>query len=136
MTLFTIMATALAIFAAGCSPKDDKYNPDSWEGAVVTFVLEGGEYKNSKNNVEYYFSLGEGESVRIDTPTGYSKKAVTRPDCRLDEWCRTRTESRVESESGEIEVIYEYSDPWDFDNDVVSYGDRITLYAHWNRLIK
>ena len=126
LTLFSIALAALAIFAAGCSDEDG-YNPETWKGAVVTFVLEGGEYKNSKNNVEYYFSLDEGESVRIDSPAGYSKKAITRPDYRLDEWCRTRQES-------DGAVIY--SDAWNFDTDVVNYGDRITLYAHWSRLVK
>lgn len=133
LILFTIAAAALAIFAAGCSPSQDAYNPETWDGAVVTFSLEGGEYKNSKNAVEYYFLLGEGETVRIDTPTGYSNKAITRPDYRLDEWCKTRTP--VLGDDGEVES-YEYSDPWNFETDFVSRGDRITLYANWSRLIK
>ena len=133
LILFTIAATALAIFAVGCSPSQDAYNPETWDGAVVTFSLEGGEYKNSKNAVEYYFLLGEGETVRIDTPTGYSDKAVTRPDYRLEEWCRTRTP--VMGDNGEVES-YEYSDPWNFETDVIRRGDRITLYANWSRLIK
>ena len=129
LILFSIAAAAIAVFAVGCSSTEDAYNPDTWEGAIVTFALEGGEYKNSKNNVEYYYQLGEGETVHIGTPTDYSDKAVTRPDYKLDEWCKTRTETGVEG-------VYEYSDPWDFQNDVVKHGDRITLYANWARLIK
>lgn len=127
LILFSIAAAALCVFAAGCSPTDDIYNSDTWKGAIVTFVLEGGEYKNSKNNVVYYFSLKEGESIHIGAPSDYSKKAIVRPDYSLDEWCKTKEE---------YEGTTTYSDPWDFKNDVVNYGDRVTLYAHWNRLVK
>ena len=127
LILFSIAGVALCLFAAGCTSTDEIYNYDTWKGAVVTFVLEGGEYKNSKNNVVYYFSLNEGETVRIGTPSDYSKKEITRPDYSLDEWCRTKEEK---------DGTTTYGDPWDFKNDVVEYGDRITLYAHWSRLVK
>ena len=129
LILLSIAAAALACFAVGCSSTEDAYNPDTWEGAIVTFALEGGEYKNSKNAVEYYYQLGEDEEVRIGTPTDYSDKAVTRPDYSLEGWCKTRTETGEEG-------VYEYSDPWDFQTEVVKHGDRITLYANWTRLIK
>ena len=140
--ILSILAGALALFAVGCGSTTADYNPDTWEGAVVTFVLEGGEYKNTTSNISYYFTLGEGQTVKLGTPTMYSGKAVTRAGYKLTEgaeWCRVKTEEQEENEDGEMETVYKYSDPWDFSEqskDVVRRGDRITLYANWSRVVK
>lgn len=128
LILFSLAVGALAVFAAGCSSGFDGYDIESWEGAVVTFMLEGGIYKNSAREVEHYYSLDEGEDILIQAPSVYDDKySVRRPNYKLIEWCRTRTPD------GEG---YTYSDPWDFEKDTVAYGDRVTLYANWEALIK
>lgn len=120
---------ALVILASGCNNKDIHYDEATHEGAVVTFCLEGGIYKNSKNDVKYYYTLSPGQTVHIASPQTYSKKDVEWEGgtYSFEGWYKTK--------SGEGDEAV-YSDPWDFENDSVGYGDRITLYANWVPVLK
>ena len=103
----------------------------SVEGVRVIFELEGGEFKNSKRAVSYYYGLEEGESTLIRTPDEIASSdktannTVSLTGYHITGWCKTRS-----GEAGS----YTYSDPWDFTRDKISYGDEpLTLYAVWAR---
>lgn len=139
LILSAVMCGALALFAAGCSGNNSGYDVSTWDGPVVTFVLNENteladadlaKYKNSTDPViHFYKKLDEGQTVRIHDPYTYSGADVelSFPGHVLAGWYRQRTQTS----SG-----YEYSDPWDFENDVISQNTQITLYAKWDKKIR
>lgn len=134
--LFAVMCAALAMFAAGCSTGSG-YNPETWDGPVVMFVINENEdlddsdlahYRNSEHPIEYYYKkLEEGQGIKISDPQTYSGEKITRANYELTGWFKTRTQT----EDG-----YAYSDEWDFDADELTENKVYTLYARWERKIK
>lgn len=99
-------------------------NETNYEGQVkVIFNLEGGKYHESGLSFINYYNYEEGEPHLIFDPQSLSGKPVTKDSYSFGGWYQTREE---------IDGKIKYSDPWDFENDIVQ-GDELVLYAKWNR---
>ncbi len=97
------------------------------EGIKVVYHLEGGEYKNSENNVTQYYVFPEGTKKLIyalgsETLEGTRPKdVVTRGAYILDGWYQTRVENNG---------VVTYEDEWNFQKDTVT-SKGVELYAKW-----
>ena len=119
--LSAVMGLCLIAGLAACKGGDE------FKGVRVVFELEGGTFKNSQLAITYYYNLAEGASAKILRPEQCdSRNEVTLTDHHIPEdgWCR----KKEVNEDGTVT----YSEPWDFENDTISYGDEgVTLYAAW-----
>lgn len=123
--LFLVLALCLTACNSGGQDIDGKVK--------VTFVLEGGTYKNSDRPVNYYFGFEKGTQNLIkdmfDTQSGY---ALTRIGYVVEGWYKTKTQTGTDEHGN---AVYSYSDKWNFATDKV--GDEgVTLYANWKPAIK
>lgn len=116
IAILILALVALAALAAGLCACSSSLNLDGL--TCVTYELEGGEYKNSARPVKQYYNLKEGGTVHL---VAIKDDAVERRGYTFTGWYRTK------SAEGE------YSDEWDFANDVLSADDEITLYAGWSK---
>lgn len=110
----SLLLVIVALFTlASCSSKEvDKYE----NMASVTFVLNGGTFKNSDKNLIYYYNLEEGKSCKIKTPYELSP------------------ESKLTNGDKIIKGYYKdenFTQAWDFNNDVINAKEKITLYIKW-----
>ena len=127
LILIILVLTVLCAGLVACNKKGDDLS-----GVKVTYVLEGGMYKQSTNPINHFYKFAEGTENLIVDPSVVGKRAdegtdpITKAGYVLDGWYRTRTES----ESG-----VEYSDKWDFATDKVT-SDGVTLYAKWKKAIE
>ncbi len=118
MTVILLVLVVLGVASCGVQQTDVS-------GKVkVTFDLQGGEYKNSKQPVSYYFGFAEGATHLIKdmfvTETGY---AVKYNGYEVEGWYRTKNADGT------------FADKWNFESDIV--GDEgVTLYANWQPEIK
>ena len=127
LILIILVLVVLCAGLVACNKKGDDLS-----GVKVTYVLEGGMYKQSTNPINHFYKFAEGTENLIVDPSVVGKRAdegtdpITKAGYVLDGWYRTRTES----ESG-----VEYSDKWDFATDKVT-SDGVTLYAKWKKAIE
>lgn len=113
-----LMILCSTVFLVGCETEE------TFEGQVkVTYNLEGGKYHESSLNFIHYYSYEEGEKHYISDPQSLSGKEVTKESYAFGGWYQTKEEI-----GGKIV----YSNPWNFENDIVS-GDELVLYAKWNK---
>lgn len=129
--IFTIIV--LLVLIVLCLTACNAQQADIKGKVKVTFDLQGGEYKNSKQPVSFYFGFAEGAKHVIkdmfSTENGY---AVKKNDCEVEGWYKTITQTGTD-ENGK--PIYTYSDKWNFENDIVNESG-VTLYANWQPVIK
>lgn len=127
LILIILVLVVLCAGLVACNKKGDDLS-----GVKVTYVLEGGMYKQSTNPINHFYKFAEGTENLIVDPSVVGKRAdegtdpITKAGYVLDGWYRTRTES----ESG-----VEYSDKWDFATDKVT-SDGVTLYAKWKKAVE
>lgn len=122
--LLVAIVIVLIVLSAGlvaCSKNTKKAT-----GVKITYVLEGGIYRESSNPISHYYDFADGTENLIVDPSVVAKRGddgdpITRAGYVLEGWYRTKTEG----EDGTV-----YSDKWDFATDKVT-TDGVTLYAHW-----
>ncbi len=108
-------------------------------GVKITFELEGGTFRNNRPGtpIEHYYVFPEGVPHLIRRPDEIKQgvEPVTKQGCVLEGWFRTRTQATGADGNPATDAdgnpVYEYSDEWNFETDVVE-GNELTLYAKWN----
>jgi len=127
LILIILVLTVLCVGLTACNK-----NGDDLSGVKVTFVLEGGMYKQSTNPINHYYKFAAGTENLIVDPSVVGRRAdegtdpITKAGYVLDGWYRTKTET----ESG-----VEYGDKWNFATDKVT-SDGVTLYAKWRKAVE
>ena len=115
LSLFLSFSFVFAL--ASCSNQNKAENNTS-----VTFVLNGGKYKNSDENITYNYKLNEGGECLIKSPDdfkGSSSSTILLQSKHIKNWFVADSEGKATNTV------------WDFENDKLKYGDKLTLIANW-----
>lgn len=112
--LVTLLLVVVAVLGlASCNSKNiNKYE----DMASVTFVLNGGTFKNSNKDITYYYNLAEGKSCKVKTPSELSPESlITNGNKIIKGWYKDEN----------------FTQPWDFDNDLLNAKENIKIYIKW-----
>ena len=135
--LFSLISSLFITLAlTSCNSSSNSFDEARYEGqTLVTYVLNGGTYSNSKVDVKFYYNLPEGTTCKVINidDVKMDKKVEPADNCDVDETYKADTESSY--------ITYWYKDealtqPFDFKQDVLTAGTNLTLYAKWEPKIK
>lgn len=119
--IFVLISFVTLLF--GCSNNEyEKYG-----NVEVTFYLEGGTYKSSKQPIIYRYDL-KNDTMKIKNPLDLMNSTYTieKSGYELKGWYLNKEEK---------DGIVTYTGKWDFDTDVIDSNDikdGIKLYANWH----
>ncbi len=120
-----LLSASLLLATAGLALTACAGEADYSSHTAVTFMLQGGQYKNSTNEIVYYYNVA-GDTKVSDPNAFTAKDQVTRNGYILEGWYLN-----VEGE-GDNAV---YTNKWDFASDVVT-KEGVTLYAKWEKEVQ
>lgn len=119
---FVLFIAFLTVCLTGCK-KDNKIDYDN--KIKVTYMLEGGEYKNCTAPLIQYYDAPKNNRLYLHNPTDFVvdyENIFIKSNYEFVGWYKTKTETS--------DGVPTYSDEWDFDKDTLT-DKELTLYAKW-----
>lgn len=124
--LLLLCIVLFAMIFASCDSAQEDYS-DQFR---VVFVLNGGDYKSSRLDVEQFYNFPDDKQYKIYDLTAMDDSGSTlhNGEFVFDGWYRNCVE-----EGGKLV----YSDKWNFNTDTVCKADKeLKLYAKWKTAVR
>ncbi len=134
------MLFAAVLGLSSCTKTEYDDLDDRGYTVSVVYDANGGTLKGSESTLIDSFNPKEQTTIKLldpsDTRRGDNKLVISKPECILAGWYRTRTPI----DENDLSKGYTYADKWDFDKDTLTVDANgeytasvptLTLYAAW-----